>query len=246
VKSTIRKLCLIITPALTATLVCTTVNAADLKSNKGKYSYAIGFQIGSNLKRENADVDVDAIKQGIQDVLSDAKLKVSMQDMQAAVMQEQKDLLAKRQARGEKAKAEGDAFLAKNKKEKGVKVLPSGIQYKIVKAGKGAKPKPTDTIVANYRGALINGTEFDSSYKRGQPASFAVNKVIKGWQEVLPLMPTGSTWKVFIPADLAYGERGAGATIGPNETLVFDIELLEIKNGSPAKPAAHPKTDTKK
>jgi len=240
VKFTIQKLCLVIAPA-TAILFCATVDAADLKTNKEKYSYAIGFQIGSNLKRENADVDVDAIKQGIQDVLSGTKLKVSMQDMQAAVMEEQKNLQAKRQARGEKAKSEGAAFLEKNKKEKGVKVLANGIQYKIVKAGKGPKPKPTDTIVANYRGTLINGTEFDSSYKRGQPATFAVNKVIKGWQEILPLMPTGSTWKVFIPSDLAYGERGAGASIGPNETLVFDIELMEIKDNKsasePAKPA---------
>lgn len=203
--------------------------AADIKSNKQKYSYAIGFQIGSNLKRENADVDVDAIKQGIQDVLSDAKLKVSMEEMQAAVMEMQKQQQAARQARGEKAKKEGTDFLAKNKKQKGVTTLPSGLQYKIVKAGKGEKPKPTDTIVAHYRGTLINGKEFDSSYKRGQPATFAVNQVIKGWQEVIPMMSTGSTWKVFIPSELAYGERGAGANIGPNETLIFDIELLEIK-----------------
>jgi len=237
VKLTIRNVSLIIGSLTPAVLMCAAVEAADLKTNKEKYSYAIGFQIGSNLKRENAQVDVEAIKQGIQDVLSGAKLKVSMEDMQAAVMEEQKHLQAERQARGEKAKADGAAFLEKNKKEKGITVLPSGIQYKVIKEGKGEKPKPTDTIVANYRGALINGTEFDSSYKRGQPAVFGVNKVIKGWQEVLPLMPTGSTWKVFIPSDLAYGEHGAGASIGPNETLVFDIELIEIKKDKPTEPA---------
>lgn len=203
--------------------------AAELKTNKQKYSYAIGFQIGNNLKREGADVDVDAIAQGIKDVLSDAKLQVSMEEMQAAVLELQKQQQADRQARGEKAKNEGEAFLAKNKKEKGVVELPSGIQYKVVQEGKGDKPKATDTIVAHYKGTLISGKEFDSSYKRGQPATFAVNQVIPGWQEILPMMPTGSKWQVFIPSDKAYGERGAGADIGPNETLIFEVELLEIK-----------------
>ncbi|WP_455366649.1 FKBP-type peptidyl-prolyl cis-trans isomerase [Kaarinaea lacus] len=203
--------------------------AAELGTNKQKYSYAIGFQIGNNLKREGADVDVDALAQGIKDVLSDAKLQVSMEDMQAAVLELQKQQQADRAARGEKAKKEGTEFLAKNKKEKGVVELPSGIQYKVIQEGKGDKPKPTDTIVAHYKGTLISGKEFDSSYKRGQPATFAVNQVIPGWQEILPLMPTGSKWKVFIPADKAYGERGAGADIGPNETLIFEVELLEIK-----------------
>ena len=203
--------------------------AAELKTNKQKYSYAIGFQIGNNLKREGADVDVDAIAQGIKDVLSDAKLQVSMEEMQAAVLELQKQQQADRQARGEKAKKEGEAFLAKNKKEKGVVELPSGIQYKVVQEGKGDKPKATDTIVAHYKGTLISGKEFDSSYKRGQPATFAVNQVIPGWQEILPMMPTGSKWQVFIPSDKAYGERGAGADIGPNETLIFEVELLEIK-----------------
>lgn len=203
--------------------------AAEIKSGKQKYSYAIGFQIGTNLKREGADVDVQAIAQGIKDVLTDAKLSVSMEDMQAAVMEMQKEQQAKRQVRGDKAKKQGDEFLAKNKTEKGMKVLPSGIQYKVLSEGKGTKPKATDTIVAHYKGTLINGTEFDSSYGRGQPATFAVNQVIQGWQEILPLMPTGSKWKVFIPSDLAYGPRGAGANIGPNETLIFEVELLEIK-----------------
>ena len=228
-KKTARPIFLILSLVISIFAVTANVNAADLKSSKQKYSYAIGFQIGSNLKRENADVDVDAIKQGIQDVLSGSELKISMEDMQTAVMEMQKEQQAARQARGSKAMEEGKSFLAKNKKNKGVVELPNGLQYKIVKEGKGEKPKPTDTIVAHYRGTLIDGTEFDSSYKRGQPATFAVNQVIKGWQEILPMIPKGSTWKVFIPSDLAYGERGAGANIGPNETLVFDIELIDIK-----------------
>jgi len=203
--------------------------AAELKSNKQKYSYAIGFQIGNNLKREGAEVDVDAIAQGIKDVLTDAKLTVSMEDMQAAVLEMQKQQQAVKEARGEKAKKEGEDFLAKNKKSKGVVVLPSGVQYSVLQEGKGEKPKPTDTITAHYKGTLIGGKEFDSSYKRGQPATFAVNQVIPGWQEILPMMSTGSKWKVVIPADQAYGTRGAGADIGPNETLIFEVELLEIK-----------------
>ncbi len=212
-----------------ASLASLHASAADLKSNKGKYSYAIGFQIGNNLKREGADVDVDAIAQGIKDVLSGAKLSVSMEDMQAAVMEMQKQQQAAREAQGEKAKKEGEAYLAKNKKAKGVKELPSGIQYKVIKEGKGDKPKASDTIVAHYKGTLISGKEFDSSYSRGQPATFAVNQVIQGWQEILPMMPIGSKWEVVIPASLAYGPRGAGANIGPNETLIFEVELLEIK-----------------
>jgi FKBP-type peptidyl-prolyl cis-trans isomerase FklB len=203
--------------------------AAELKTNKEKYSYAIGYQIGNNLKREGADVDIDAIAQGIKDVLSDAKLSVSMEEMQAAVLEIQKQQQTEREARGEKAKKEGDEFMTKNKKAKGVVELPSGVQYVVIQEGKGEKPKPTDTITAHYKGTLISGKEFDSSYKRGQPATFAVNQVIPGWQEILPLMPTGSKWKVFIPSDKAYGTRGAGADIGPNETLIFEVELLEIK-----------------
>jgi len=203
--------------------------ADDYKSNKEKYSYAIGFQIGSNLKREEADVDVNAIAQAIKDVLADAELKVSMEDMQNSVLEAQKVQQASIEAKGEIAKKAGEEYLAKNKKNKGIIELPNGLQYKIITAGKGDKPKATDTIIAHYKGALIDGKEFDSSYSRGQPATFAVNQVIKGWQEIIPMMPTGSKWQVFIPSDLAYGVRGAGANIGPNETLVFDIELLEIK-----------------
>ncbi len=210
-------------------LTVSSATAADYKTAKEKYSYAIGFQIGNGLKRDNADVDVEAIKQGIKDVLSGSETKVSMEEMQAAVMEMQKVQQEARQAEGEKAKKVGADFLAANAKKKGIKTLKSGIQYKVVKEGKGAKPTASDSVVAHYKGTLIDGTEFDSSYKRGQPATFGVGQVIKGWQEVLPLMATGSKWQVFIPSDLAYGPRGAGANIGPNETLIFDIELLEVK-----------------
>jgi FKBP-type peptidyl-prolyl cis-trans isomerase FklB len=133
-------------------------------------------------------------------------------------------------------KKEGDAFLAANKTKEGVVTLPSGLQYKILKAGTGPKPKTTDTVISNYKGTLINGTEFDSSYKRGQPATFPVGQVIKGWTEALQLMPVGSKWQIFVPADLAYGQRGAGPDIGPNATLIFEVELMSIK--PPAAPAA--------
>lgn len=215
--------------------LCATATAGDLKSAKEKYSYAIGFQIGTGLKKENANVDVDAIKQGMLDVLSGTAPKISMEEMQAAVMEIQKEQQAARQAKGDVAKKAGDDFMAANKKKKGVKTLKSGVQYKVVKDGKGSKPKASDSVVAHYKGTLIDGTEFDSSYKRGQPATFGVGQVIKGWQEILPLMSTGSKWQVFIPSDMAYGPRGAGANIGPNETLIFDIELLEIKAAEAAK-----------
>ena len=211
-------------------LISSNAGAADLKTTKEKYSYAIGFQIGNGLKRDNADVDVEAIKQGIMDVLSGAKTKISMEEMQAAVMETQQAQQAARQAGGDKAKKAGEKFLAENKKKKGVKTLKSGIQYKVIKEGKGAKPTAADSVVAHYKGTLVDGTEFDSSYKRGEPATFGVGQVIKGWQEVLPLMAAGSKWQVFIPSDLAYGEGGAGGSIGPNETLIFDIELLEVKS----------------
>lgn len=218
-----------VTPLILLFSISSTVTAAEFKTNKQKYSYAIGFQIGTGLKRDNVDADVEAIKQGIKDVMSGAQPQVSLEDMQAAVLEMQKAQQAARDALGDKAKKAGEKFLADNKKKKGVQTLKSGIQYKVIKKGSGAKPTAADSVVAHYKGTLIDGTEFDSSYKRGQPATFGVGQVIKGWQEILPMMPTGSKWQVFIPSDLAYGPRGAGPNIGPNETLVFDIELLEVK-----------------
>ena len=219
----------LVTLAITAPIV---VEAADTpKTEKEKFSYAIGFQVGRSLKRDNiTDVDVKSISQAISDVLTDAKLKISTEEMQAAIAAQQKKMLAARNAKGEKAKKAGDEFLAKNKKAKGVKTLASGVQYKVLKAGKGKKLEKTDTFEAHYEGSLLDGSVFDSSYKRDKPATFSLDGVIKGWQEILPMMKVGDKWKVWIPSDLAYGSRGAGNAIGPGETLVFDIELIKTKD----------------
>lgn len=196
-----------------------------------KFSYAIGFQMGQNLKQNGVnDIDVGALSQAISDVISGGKIKLSPQDMQAAMSKFQEKMMAERNAAGESAKKEGEAFLAKNKGKKGVTTTASGLQYEVMKEGNGAIPKANDTVEVHYHGTLISGKVFDSSVQRGTPVSFPVTGVIPGWQEVLQLMPVGSKWKVFIPSELAYGTRGAGADIGPNETLIFEVELLSIKS----------------
>jgi len=202
---------------------------AGLKTEKQKFSYTVGQQVGQNLKRQNLDVDPRTVAQGIQDALSGAQPRLKPEEMQAAIQAYQKKDLAKREALAKKNQEAGQAFLEANKKKEGIVVLPSGIQYQVLKEGDGKKPKDTDTVEVHYRGTLVNGTEFDSSHKRNEPATFQVNGVIHGWQEILPLMKEGSKWQVFIPAEHAYGNMGAGGTIGPNETLIFEIELLAIK-----------------
>jgi FKBP-type peptidyl-prolyl cis-trans isomerase FklB len=180
------------------------------------------------------DIDPAILMRGIKDVLAGGKTLLTDEEAQAALTAVQNDLRKKqqdmRQQTGDTNKKEGEVFLAENKAKEGVITLPSGLQYKIVKAGGGAKPTSTDSVVCNYRGTLINGTEFDSSYKRGQPATFPVGQVIKGWTEALQLMPVGSKWELYVPPDLAYGDRGAGASIGPNATLIFEVELLSIQS----------------
>lgn len=194
-----------------------------LKNQKEKVSYIIGTNIGSNLKRQLIDIDPTILVKGIQAGLSGAKPLLTEQEIQETMIAFQKELM-------EKYKKQGEDFLAENKKKEGVKTLPSGLQYKVIKAGTGKKPKLTDTVTVNYRGTLIDGTEFDSSYKRGQPATFQVNGVIPGWTEALQLMEQGAKWQLFIPSNLAYGERGApGGAIGPNATLIFEIELISIQ-----------------
>jgi len=197
-------------------------------AKKDEFSYAIGFQIGSNLKAQGIKPNTKTLKQAIDDVLAGKEPALSMQDMEAAVKTAQQEIMKQRAEKGKKALEDGKKFLEDNKKKKGVTELKSGVQYEILKAGKGDKPDASDTLVVNYKGSLLDGKEFDSSYKRGQPITFGLNQMIAGWKEVLPLMPVGSKWKVYIPSDLAYGQRGA-PNIGPNETLVFEIELLEIK-----------------
>ena len=224
--------------------------AADtgLKDQKDKVSYAIGLDIGSTMKRQMIDVNDEILNAGIKDGLSGAKPRMTDEEVKEVMSTFQKEMMAKqaevRKAAGEKNAAEGKKFLDENKTKEGVKTTASGLQYKVLKEGTGTPPKATDTVKVNYRGTTIDGKEFDSSYKRGEPATFPVNRVIKGWTEGLQLMKPGSKYQLFVPADLAYGERGAGADIGPNSTLVFDVELLEVvppgATTSP-KPAMAPK-----
>ncbi len=207
--------------------------SGSLATDKQKESYALGMNIARRLASQPVELDKDALAQGFKDELSGGKTQLT--DDEAAV--ELKKLSDEAQANAQKRQQEaaeanmkeGEAFLAANKTKPGVVALPSGLQYKIEKAGTGPKPTASDTVVCNYRGTFLDGKEFDSSYKRGQPATFPVGGVIKGWTEALQLMPVGSKWELFIPSNLAYGERGAGGVIGPNETLIFEVELLSIK-----------------
>jgi len=209
----------------------------ELKTEKQKASYAIGFDMGSSLKENGLDIDSDILVKAIKDALSGSAPLMTEQEVKATLITLQKDVQAKQQAKmnalGEKNKKEGEAFLAQNKTKDGVKTLASSLQYKVLTEGKGNTPKASDTVTVNYRGMLIDGTEFDSSYKRGQPATLPVGGVIKGWTEALQLMREGSKWQIYIPADLAYGENGTpGGPIGPNATLIFDVELISVKTAS--------------
>lgn len=213
-----------------------------LKTDRDKQSYAIGMNIAKGLQSQSKlfDFDPKLLEQGLKDALAGGKtaltedeMKAALTSLQTQVRQKQQVLQAEMQKEmQEKAEANqkaGDAFLEANKAKEGVQVLPDGLQYKVLTEGTGPKPTATDTVVCNYRGTLIDGTEFDSSYKRGQPLTIGVTGVIKGWTEALQLMPVGSRWELYIPSSLAYGPRGAGPQIGPNSALVFQIELLSIK-----------------
>jgi FKBP-type peptidyl-prolyl cis-trans isomerase FklB len=204
-----------------------------LKTPKEKLSYVIGVQIGSDFKGQKMDVDPDLVAKGMKDAIAGNKLLLSDQEAKEVITTFQKEKAAAdaeaKKGLAEKNKKEGTAFLAANAKKEGVKTLPSGLQYKVIKEGTGKTPKATDTVDTHYQGTLIDGREFDSSYKRGQPASFAVNGVIKGWTEALQLMKAGSKWQLFVPPELAYGDRGAGPLIGPNATLIFEVELISVK-----------------
>jgi FKBP-type peptidyl-prolyl cis-trans isomerase FklB len=210
----------------------------------------IAASLGANLKRQNVDINHDILVQAIKDGLSGGKTLMTEAEAQNTLRQFMTELQQKQEEKMKEAaeanKKEGDAFLAANKTKPGVFTLPDGLQYKIIKEGTGPKPTATDTVSVNYRGTLINGKEFDSSYKRGEPATFPVGGVIKGWTEALQLMPVGSKWELYIPPDLAYGIRGAGADIGPNDTLIFEVELLSIQGkegkepGASAKPSPTP------
>jgi FKBP-type peptidyl-prolyl cis-trans isomerase FklB len=214
--------------------------AADVfKSDKEKLSYSLGMNMGTQLKRSFAEVDPEFIFKGIKDGLEEKPL-ISEKEMREALMNYQQVLRAKAQERqkvvGEKNKKDGEAFLAENGKKPGIVTLPSGLQYKVITEGKGESPKATDRVLAHYRGTLIDGTEFDNSYKRGEPSEFALNQVIPGWTEGLQLMKPGAKYQFFIPGNLGYGERGYGRDIGPNAALIFDVELVEVKKPDPNAP----------
>ncbi len=215
--------------------------APELKTTEQKIAYTIGMSLGRDMKKSGVELDPMAMAQGLRDaladksVLTDAQMGEVMQVFKQQMMAKQKQQMDAQQAgaasspEAEKNLKAGQAYLAKNKTEPGVMTLPSGVQYKVLKQGSGATPKLNDTVVANYRGTLIDGTEFDSSYKRGEPAEFPVSGVIKGWTEILQKMKVGDKYQVFIPADLAYGAAQRGPTIAPNSALVFEIELVGIK-----------------
>jgi FKBP-type peptidyl-prolyl cis-trans isomerase FklB len=207
----------------------------QLTDQKDKVSYSIGLNIGSNLARQNVEINPEALTAGINDAIA-GKPQLTQDQIKEVMTTFEKDMQAKQKAAGEKSAAEGTKFLEENKKKEGVKATASGLQYKVIKDGTGAQPKATDTVTVNYRGTLINGKEFDSSYKRGQPATFPLNGVIKGWTEGLQLMKMGGKYQFFVAPNLAYGERAVGPDISPNSTLIFEIELLDTK------PAATPAT----
>jgi FKBP-type peptidyl-prolyl cis-trans isomerase FklB len=222
----------------TATSATKSAAAPALTTRKQKFSYALGMDIGNkvgpSLKQQSVDVDPALVSQGMKDAMTGAKTRLTTEEAQAVLKEMQAEVTKQRQEKMQavsaKNKEEGEAFLAANKSKEGVVTLPSGLQYKILTAGTGPKPTATDTVVCNYKGTLINGTEFDSSFKTGQPATFGVGQVIKGWTEALQLMPVGSKWQLFIPSNLAYGDRGAGQQIGPDSTLIFEVELISIQD----------------
>lgn len=204
-----------------------------LKTERDKVNYAIGVNIIGNIKQQKVDIDLDLVIRGMKDAYSGSKLLLSDEEIRQGINQYQVAVRQKRtqtttKAAGDNLK-EGEEFLAANGKKEGVVTLPSGVQYKIIKTSDGKKPTDDDTVECHYRGSFINGKEFDSSYRTGKPAAFKVSGVIPGWREALKLMPVGSTWQLFVPSRLAYGERGKSGSIGPNMTLVFEVEFLAIK-----------------
>lgn len=205
----------------------------QLKTATQKFSYAVGMDLGQNFKEQGVELDVEAFSQGLKDALGGTPSRLSEEEIRAAVQELQEGLAQGRmneedRTLAQKNEEEGKKFLEENAKRPGVVVLPSGLQYEVITPGNGPSPTPSDVVKVHYRGTLVSGKEFDSSYKRGQPATFPVSGVIDGWSQALPLMQTGAKWKLFIPPHLAYGSRGAGPDIGPNATLIFEVELLEV------------------
>ncbi len=212
---------LIAAPGITA--------AAGLDTHEQKYSYALGYRLADSLKAEGLIVDAEQFSRAIKDSMSGQAPAMTPDDMQAALEAERERQLAEVKKIADSNTAKGDAFRAENAKKDGVKVLESGVQYRVITAGSGAQATKDSTVTVNYRGTLTSGQEFDSSYSRNQPATFGLTGVIKGWQEVVPMMKEGDKWEVVIPPEMAYADKGAGDVIGPNETLVFEIDLIEVK-----------------
>jgi len=206
---------------------------AALKTQKDKLSYAIGMEMGKGVKAQGLDVDPNVVSQGLKDAVTGGKSLMTDEELKTVITALQDDIKQKQmqvmEATAAENKKQGDVYLAENGKKEGVVTLPSGLQYKIMKAGDGKKPAATDTVLCNYTGSFTDGTEFDSSAEAGKPVPFEIKSVIPGFQEALQLMPVGSKWHIVVPSNLAYGERGAGGVIGPNATLVFDIELVSIQ-----------------
>ncbi|WP_165482678.1 FKBP-type peptidyl-prolyl cis-trans isomerase [Legionella gresilensis] len=221
-----------------ASATTTSNTSTNLSSDMDKLSYSIGADLGRNFKKQGIDISPSAMAKGLQDGMSGGQLQLTDDQMKDVLNKFQKDLMTKRNAeftkKAEENKAKGDAFLNQNKSKDGVVALPSGLQYKPLETGKGAKPGKDDTVTVEYTGKLIDGQVFDSTEKSGKPAEFKVSQVIPGWTEVLQLMPAGSTWEVYLPPSLAYGPRGIGGAIGPNETLIFKIHLISVKKSSGA------------
>ncbi len=209
--------------------IITNVYAVKIETDQEKLSYSMGIFFGQTVIRQEMEIDIPAFMQAVEDVLNKTEKKLSDDEMQKIINTYQKKEQDERTAKSDNNKVDGKKFLTENKSKEGIIELPSGLQYKIIKDGEGEKPVANSRVVVHYRGTLIDGTEFDSSYARGEPIELSLNQVIKGWQEALQLMPVGSKWQIVIPSELAYGERGAGRVIGPNSTLIFDIELVSIK-----------------
>jgi len=212
--------------------IITNVYAVKIETDLEKLSYSMGIFFGKSVNRQEMEIDIPAFMQAVEDVLNNSEKKLTDDEMQKIINVYQKKEKEEQITKSTNSKVDGEKFLAENRNNDGVIVLASGLQYKIIKNGEGKKPLIDSRVIVHYRGTLIDGTEFDSSYARGEPIELGLNQVIKGWQETLQLMSVGSKWQVFIPSELAYGESGTGRAIGPNSTLIFDIELLSIKNPS--------------
>ncbi len=227
-----RRLLLVAMLSIIISGVCLAGEKPELKDEDDRIGYSVGYQIGGDFKQQGVDLNRDLLVKGVQDAMSGTKPLMTREEMRKTLVDLKKRIAAderkRRREEAKKVRREGEAFLAENGKKEGVVTLPSGLQYKVIAQGKGKSPRPNNEVTVNYRGTFIDGSEFDSSYQRGKPSTFRVESVIAGWKEAIPMMKEGSKWQLFIPAELAYGERGALPTIPPNAALIFEVELLRV------------------